>query len=639
MKKISFIIILFISSHFLSCQKYLDVVPDNTPTIDYAFSIRSSAERFLHTCYSWMPSHSNVESNPAIMGGGEYWLPPVGSVGEVLSWGLIKGLQTPTQPLLNYWDAGPEFGVNLNQGRPLFQGIRDCNIFLENIHLVPNLEQWDRIRWTAEVNFLKAYYHYWLLRMYGPIPIIDKNLPISASPEEAKVTRQPVDEVFNYIVALLDTAMVDLPPTIDDVSMELGRITKPIAAAIKAEVLVTAASPFFNGNTDYANFRNKDGQLFFNTEFSAEKWVRAAEACKEAVDLAHELGYALYEFAPVSGRDQASPTTAIQMSIRNSVTERWNSEVIWGNNNSLLNQAAYTPRSWDPARTDGVVIGRYAPPLTIVEQFYSENGVPIDEDRNFDYNGRFDLRIGTAAERYNIKEGYTTAALNFNRENRFYASLGFDGGIWYGQGRYNDQANDLFYIMGKSGQVANIHNIDFYSTTGYWPKKLINYQNVIQQGSYSSRWYPWPVMRLANLYLLYAEALNEVNGPTQEAHDYVDLVRRRAGLQTVASSWQNHSVNPSKPSTKDGFREIVHRERMIELAFEGQRYWDLRRWKKAHIELSKPISGWDIFQREAAAYYQEVVQFYPRFRQRDYLWPISEHALIRNDNLVQNMGW
>src|SRR5699024_5644186 len=135
-------------------------------------------------------------------------------------------------------------------------------------------------------------------RMYGPIPIIKENLPISASGEEVRVSRQPVDEVFRYIVELLDDAAEYLPDYVLDENSELGRITLPIAIGLKARVLVYAASPLFNGNTDYNNFKGKDGEQFFNQTYEIKKWELAAEAVKEAIDLAHALGYELYEFEP-----------------------------------------------------------------------------------------------------------------------------------------------------------------------------------------------------------------------------------------------------------------------------------------------------------------------------------------------------
>src|SRR5690606_28118335 len=140
--------------------------------------------------------------------------------------------------------------------------------------------------------------HWFLLRMYGPIPITDVNLPMSASPEEVQVYRDPVDSVFNYTVRLIDSAIVGLPTTIVDQVSEMGRITKGIALATKAEILVTAASPLFNGNPDYINFVDKRGVHLFTADYDASKWERAADACKEAIDMAHENGHQLHTFSP-----------------------------------------------------------------------------------------------------------------------------------------------------------------------------------------------------------------------------------------------------------------------------------------------------------------------------------------------------
>jgi hypothetical protein len=88
-----------------------------------------------------------------------------------------------------------------------------------------------------------------------------------------------------------------------------------------------------------------------------------------------------------------------------------------------------------------------------------------------------------------------------------------------------------------------------------------------------------------------------------------------------------------------GLRDIIHQERLIELAFEGQRFWDLRRWKEAHIVLNQPIKGWDIEQLDASSYYKEVLLFNQTFRMREYFWPLSINELLINRNLVQNTGW
>jgi hypothetical protein len=148
-----------------------------------------------------------------------------------------------------------------------------------------------------------------------------------------------------------------------------------------------------------------------------------------------------------------------------------------------------------------------------------------------------------------------------------------------------------------------------------------------------------PLMRLSGLYLLYAEALNELNGPTPEIYSYLNKVRERAGLPTVENAWSTYSNNPSKLSNKDGLREIIQQERRIELCFEAQSGWDLRRWKRLQEVLSKPLQGWSIDQTDAVNYYRPRTVLTPIFGLKDYLWPIKQNDLIINPNLVQNPYW
>ncbi|WP_436489764.1 RagB/SusD family nutrient uptake outer membrane protein [Chitinophaga sp. ARDCPP14] len=633
MKKIiCLIFIVTLPQLFSSCKKYLDIVPDNVATIDYAFRLRSTAERFLFTCYSYMPALGNFDGNPSNAAGDEYWLPVTNTSN---AWQIARGNQNVVNCYMNYWQGTAG-------GKDLFEGIRQCNIFLENIGKVPDMESTEKERWAGEAKFLKAYYHFWLFQMYGPVPLIKNNVPVSAGEEEVYPAREPVDSCVNYIAKQLDEAAAQLPDKIENEVSELGRVTKAIALTVKAQVLVLAASPLFNGNSDHAGFKGPDGRLLFAQTNDPQKWVRAAAACKAALTLCESQGYKLYTFNPQFFQYKISDTTRIELSIRNAVCEKWNPEIIWGHTNSLAGsiQASATPRGLDPSKTaNSATVGNIAPTLKIAQLFYTNHGVPITEDKTWDYNGRFKLRTGTHAYRYDLQEGYQTAALHFDREPRFYADLGFDGGIWYGQGLFNDNAN-LFFVSSKKGQPASAQNQSSYSVTGYWPKKLVNFNNVIGDGTtYTIQNYPWPILRLANLYLLYAEAENEANGPSAEVYRYINLIRERAGLTSVESAWTNYARNPAKFTTKEGMRDIIQRERLIELAFEGQRYWDLRRWKKAVDELNKPITGWDLAQEDATAYYREKVIYNQVFTTRDYLWPIPESELLSNKKINQNPGW
>lgn len=628
MKKFNIYIVCMMVSllSLISCKKYLDVVPDNVATIDNAFTLRAQAQKYLFTCYSYMPQEGNLSDDPGILGGDEMW--DVATKGGYFN--LAKGLQNKNAPYGDRWVQ-------------LYRGLRDCNIFLENIGKVPDMDSTEKNRWIAEVKFLKAYYHFYLVRMYGPIPIIKENLSINADIEKVKVSRDPVDSCFNYIVRLLNEAAPGLPVTVVDPASESGRITQPVALALKAKVLVTAASPLFNGNTDQSALKNNDGQQLFNQQYSKEKWDSAYVACKKAVEICKIAGNALYEYTPSLAQSQLSEQLKTQMSIRNSFAEKWNREIIWGNTQTISstnNLQKLAATWWDPAFVDGTTVkGEFSPPLKIAEMFYSKNGVPIDEDKTYNYNGRYGVQVATTKDKLLIKEGYTTANLNFNREPRFYADLGFDGGIYYGQGKYDD-TQDLYYLEAKYKERNGFGKTNYNTVTGYYVKKYVYYQNVIGTGSnYSITNYPWPLIRLADLYLLLAEAQNEVEGPGQEVYDAIDIVRKRADLPTVEVAWRTYSTNPSKYLNKDGLREIIQRERLIELAFESQRFWDLRRWKLAAQEMNNPIIGWDIMQAVPKDYYRPITIFNQTFSSKEYFWPIKDANIEANRNIVQNLGW
>ena len=635
-----------------SCSDYLDVIPDNVATLDIAFNNRASAERYLVTCYSYVPLYGDQDWNPGLAAGNDVWYYTMkdNSIENVWSFGIANGLQNIVSPLNNYWDGE-------NQARPLFKAIRDCNIFLEYVSdrsKVAGLDESERKRWLAEVNILKAFYHYYLFQLYGPIPVTDTNLPIDASPEEVRVTRQKVDDVVNYIVDLIDGSYKDLPLVIQRELAELGRLTQAAALSIKAKTLVLAASPLFNGNTDYANFRDHDGSPFFNQTYQADKWTRAAEACREAIESA-EMGQncVLYDFARYSSV-KLPDSLLYGMNVRQAVTERFNQELVW----SIGKQSTYDLQCASMAKLNPGTTGAepgplmvstqsyFAPTLLTAEMFYSANGVPIEEDKewlsNDWYSQRYKTRTSTAAEKYYIKGNYETAILHFNREPRFYGSLGFDGSTWYGNGwTLPNDDNTRNYVEAKKNQYAGQGSLSYYSITGYFSKKLVYYKNSISS-TVSIQEYAFPMIRLADLYLMYAEALNEAtSGETvnDEVYTYLDKVRNRSGLKGVKESWAAYSTSPDKPASKSGMREIVRRERQIELALEGQRYFDLRRWKTATRELSRPIQGWTIDQRETKDYYQVRNIHNQRFYPKDYLWPIKEYNITINSNLIQNPGW
>ncbi|WP_069657958.1 RagB/SusD family nutrient uptake outer membrane protein [Arcticibacter eurypsychrophilus] len=624
-----------------SCKKYLDIVPDNVATIDNAFTMRTEAEKYLFTCYSFLPKDGDPLYNVGLLAGDELWIPT--QEWELLSygWRMARGGQSAANPYLNAWNGNYQGGGS-GDLYGLYKGIRNCNIFLENVQdesKVLDLRADERLRWIAEVKFLKAYYHFYLLRMYGPIPLVDKNVDVSATEEEVRVKRMPFDDCVIYISTLLDEAVVDLPSIIVDRNSELGRITKPIALAIKAKLLLLAASPLFNGNSDYAGFKDKDGVDLFNPTYDAGKWKSAADAAKVAIDASETAGFSLYVFPGTTFK--LSDTTLLQLKLRGAMTDPWNSEHVWANPNSRADfmQRVAMPKLVSTGGS-GDARMQLAAPLKIAEMFYSSNGVPINEDKDIDFSNKYSLRTANTSERFYVKDGYQTARLNFDREPRFYADLSFDGGIWYKYDSPTNSDEGTYSIEGKYTQLGGATHVGFYNETGYYIKKLVDWNMANSSSGVTYQTYPWPQVRLSDIYLMYAEALNESDGPGEEVYEYVNKIRRRADLQNLQDAWTAHSTNPTKFTTKEGMREIIHQERGIELAFEGNRFWDILRWKKAADSFNQPITGWSVFQQATTDYYRVRTIYSQNFvAPRDYLWPIRTYDLTVNPNLIQNPGW
>ena len=159
-----------------SCEDYLDIVPDGTQELRLLFNRKETAYNALANSYSYLPQNDGTYASYVLMS--DELAVPVPKEPDAIR--LMKGQQTVSSPLMGYWNGYGAIGRG--QGS-LWEGIRSCNILIENIDLVVDMNQSEKNQWKAEAKFLKAYYHFLLLSNYGPIPIIDVNLPISTSDE------------------------------------------------------------------------------------------------------------------------------------------------------------------------------------------------------------------------------------------------------------------------------------------------------------------------------------------------------------------------------------------------------------------------------------------------------------------------
>ncbi len=616
-----------------SCDNYLDIVPDQTQQVDLLFERKEVAYTALATCYAYLPKNDGVYTSFMTMS--DEITTPISKETDGVR--IMKGQQSASNPKFGLWSGWSDQGS-------LWEGIRHCNILIENIHNVVDMTEEEMNSWAAEAKFLKAYYHFLLFTYYGPIPIVDENLPISASDNEVRVKRSTVDQSVDYIVQTIDDAILDLPVR-ELSSNDLGRIDQVIAKSIKSRVLLYAASPLFNGNSEmYSGFINEDGEHYFNQTYDQTKWDLAKDASLDAINAALENGVGLYEFSstPPNYEDEYEESEFLRTlyDLKYTIVDKWNSELIWGNSNPVRDndwwqmQAACMMKN--PSASSVEAAWQWiAPTLRIAELFYTENGLPIDQDLTYDFQNRFNTATVGASQNYQAQYGTTTAKLNLNREPRFYSSLGFDRG-------YNRTWGNLWQLRMKKGEIhGRIANSDDYLITGYALKKLVHpdsegdgYNKIVT--------YAWPMIRLSELYLNYAEAINESAGPNQEAYDALNAVRERAGISNVEDAWGNASISATlnKHTTQDGFREIIRQERLIELSFEGNRYNDIRRWKQAEQYFNSPVFGWSVDETSVGGYYNITQVGTRSFNSpRDYFHPISINEITINPNLTQNLGW
>lgn len=617
MKKLKYIILALVLTTITTggCKKFLDVVPDERPTEKDAFKDVFAAENYLYSCYAPLPNPRVGQTAIDLMTTDEV----VTAFEHETFAQFPKGTFTASNPVISYWAT-------------LYKGIRQCYILINNIDQTPGLPDVDKVQYKAEAKFLIAYYHFLLVRMHGPVVII-KDVPDIEANASTYAARSHYDECVKFVCDMFDEAAVNLPPSRTN-SSSYGRATSTAAKAIKARMLLYAASPLFNGGggdkpSFYSTFKDKSGNLLIPITFDKEKWKKAADAAKQAIDFAEAQGYTLYKNSSIGGL----PSNQTEKDLRYTFIDKNSSEIIWADTRreGIYDFQNKSTPFFSPGAYDGV-----APTLTMVETFYTANGLPIDKDPAYNYSSRYE--IGTSPV------GGTTLNLNIGREPRFNAWIAYHNSNYEILRPVSSTSPTGLYVKvgfrknDNSGIQSRSNN---YSPTGYLNKKGVNPtfgsgQNAERQPTVAES-YPWPVARLGELYLDYAEALIEYGQDFATAKTYIDKVRTRAGIPTVDNSW-----NPIGGANDQAtLRSIVRQERSIELYLENHRFWDLRRWMIAEPYLGVKAKGMNIQGTTDADFFKvtEVV-FARAFRSPAfYLMPIPIGELNKDVNLVQNPGY
>lgn len=621
---------------------YLDMVPEkDIETIESLFEQRTKVENWWKGLYSELNMiFANFRVNVAYLGADEFVTCQALYSDAIYNLDGLKvadGLQMSQNPYGSIWYR-------------MYVIIRNCNIFLENVDRTYDMTEEDRNWWKADVKALKAYVYFELVRHYGPICLVPQNMPVNLPVKDYQLPRQHVDTCFKEIVNLLDEAMEYLPKHGQRVSNYGYTFSLEGAYALKAKVLLYAASPLFNGNAFYSDFKNKNGELLFNSTYDRNKWLLAAEAADKAAQMCEDGGRSL------SGGSTGKKTDLLNVmsDVERSMFSRFNNEeyLIEWKYPATFHEFILPRLIGDDVNFENQALGCLSPSMKMVEMYYTENGLPIDADISWNYSNRYKLGSESSPDYEGVIPLNTSVVnLHLRREPRFYASIAGDRMYWQ-RGTNTAETDYNLLVKAHKGEEPWGTQYDFIisnswqNINGYWLKKhLFSWIQTLGYGSSLQGNETAAIIRLAEVYLMQAEAWNEyLDAPDSRVYDPIDKVRERAGIKPVREAWGSYSNNPTKVTTKAGMRDIIQQENNIEFAFEGHRYWNLRRWLIAHQAMNEKQYGWNVLGTTDQAFYNDetgpiVVWSKNKFiAPRDYLDPIDAEEILIS-GMVQNPGW
>lgn len=598
-KKILLLLLLLLAG---SCKKgFLNTVPDNIATLNDVFTNRTMTEQWLARLYNPMP---DMWAQP-------YAEPWSGQSDEVdYAW---------VQPAINSGAITAD-NADPSNWNGYYQTIRQAAIFLKNadlnkeIQAQPNGVQLLK-QYKAEARFLRAYFYWLLMKQYGPVVLMGEEPKLPDA--DFQIPRSPWDECVNYVISEMEKALPDLPvqhmnpvdPTQPDVT-QTGRITQPIVLAVKSQILLYSASPLFNGNSE-SNFKNMDGANLINPTFDKEKWKKAADAAKAVIDLNRWTLYTVTD---------ADPFRSAFLSCRNLFFDGWQTEAIWIRPTS--DHVGRWERHCSPRCANGNAWNGIAVTQEMVDIFRTANGKPITDNSS----GYTETGFTNTPTSYYV-DG--TSNMYVGREPRFYVDVTFNGSV-IPVVPENGQTRVEFFFTGNSGKNGAPRD---WPSTGYTARKNIHPNTDFRSGRSFSR--PAMMIRLGEIYLNYAEALNEYDPGNPDVLKYLNKIRHRGGLADIAPG-----------ASQDEMRKQIHLERQIELMFEGHRYWDVRRWKVPNTpdqHQGGQFHGMNIEKGTFLSdpeFHKRIVAFTrAQWDNRFYFYPVPQSEIDRNKKLVQAPGY
>lgn len=588
-----------------SCADFLDKQPDDMLTLDDIFNSRPRSQAYLSSVYSFIPDELELQNNYNMLG--------ICDEGDFI-WSACWAKQIN----IGNWNTRSKYYDKWNA---FYKGIRSATTFLNRIdgNGDPTLTADVRASWKQEAKALRAIYYFYLIRQFGPVILMPEDvMDVNSGNEDLQIKRSSFEACVSYVVQEFDEILKspDLPEIFVN-DQDKGRIDKRTVMGFKARMLMLAASPFWNGNSDMASFKNIDGTpMVENISLDLTKWEKAAKANKDLIDNVLKGGDPFDGLYTVYTNGVLDPF----LSYRDVFLDRWNKEVIYCRPSMASSNAN---NGWERHCAPRIVNGWNGVAISqqMVDAYFMADGSKYDQSKE-------DLtKFSTTADKY-TKAG--TNMMYVNREPRFYTSIIYNGADWiYQEDGKPKQTVELFF-KGNCGKGGS-HD---YSATGYLTCKNISPNSDLYNWTGALR--SLVMMRLGEIYLNYAEALNEASDnqtARDEAAIYIDAIRKRAGLPGLTAEQKN---------TQSGMRTAIRDERRVELAFENFRAWDTRRWKIADVVDGAPLMGMNVDAGESlndVAFYKRTLIERRSFPKKFYLWPISDDEVIRNRACVQNPGW
>lgn len=513
------IVIIALSVPVTSCQDWFLETPDVTGmSADDVFSTYKNAEGAIAEAYAnilssglpvynWDAPYLPYEATEAIMGGEDVCNIPWGYMDKLCMSGMIPN------------DENNGAGYTDDYFPNNFIYIRKAWLVYENIYKVSDMSETEKKVVQAEMKTLVAFRYLEMLKRYGGVPIVEKTLT-----SEAEIERSSVEDVIEFIIRLCDEAAVDLENANWGAEM-LGRITKGVALAVKAETLMYAARPLFNADEPFMSMPDPAyNNLVYLEGYDKERWFAAAKANEEVIEWGKANNFILID----TGNPNADFGTAVGTPGNREVLLAYKQNMTQDLNGLYKNYSFITTNTAHD-------LGWY---------------------RGVSYEMLCKFRKADGTDQHWINEGesldhsiYRAKAMEM--EPRALMSLFF-----YGVNPQNNilSGNYLYDVNGTDWHLLYKGNDGCAKNCKFWYE------------ADGREWFEFPIYRMAEFYLNAAEAYNEY-GNSSKALEYVNVIRDRGGLQPVSENSQ------------DNLRSLIQREWAVEFYQENQWYPHARHWK------------------------------------------------------------